>query len=35
MRQTETSNNRVREQDKTREQQIVGQIKLKKKRCRK
>ena len=35
MRQTETSNNRVREQDKTREQQIVRQIKLKKKRCRK
>ena len=35
MRQTEISNNTAREQDKTREQQIVRQIKLKKKRCRK
>ena len=35
MRQIQTSNNTTREQDKTREQQIVRQIKLKKKRCRK
>ena len=35
MTQTQTSNNTAREQDKTREQQIVRQIKLKKKRCRK
>ena len=35
MRQTQISNNTTREQDKTREQQIVKQIKLKKKRCRK
>ena len=35
MTQTHTSNNTTREQDKTREQQIVRQIKLKKKRCRK
>ena len=35
MRQTQTSNNTTREQDKTREQQIIRQIKLKKKRCRK
>lgn len=33
--QTQTSNNVAREQDKTREQQIIRQIKLKKKRCRK
>ena len=31
MTQTQTSNNTAREQDKTREQQIVRQIKLKKK----
>ena len=35
MTQTQTSNNTAREQDKTREQQIVRQIKLKKKRRRK
>ena len=35
MTQTHTSNNTTREQDKTREQQIIRQIKLKKKRCRK
>ena len=35
MTQTQTSNNTAREQDKTREQQIIRQIKLKKKRCRK
>ena len=35
MRQTQISNNTTREQDKTREQQIVRQIKLKKKRRRK
>ena len=35
MRQTETSNNTTNKQDKTREQQIIRQIKLKKKRCRK
>ena len=32
MRQTEISNNTAREQDKTREQQIIRQIKLKKKK---
>ena len=31
MRQIQTSNNTTREQDKTREQQIVRQIRLKKK----
>ena len=35
MRQTQTSNNTAREQDKTKEQQIVRQIRLKKKRRRK
>lgn len=35
MRQTETSNNTTNKQDKTREQQIIRQIKLKKKRRRK
>lgn len=35
MTQTQTSNNTAREQDKTRKQQIIRQIKLKKKRCRK
>ena len=35
MTQTQTSNNTAREQDKTKEQQIVRQIRLKKKRRRK